>query len=79
MPPPATAAPPATVPPSPATAPPIAIPQQQGHPKAASLKTVPLPFPELCAALFDELCAALFDGNAATGKSTCTISDSTAR
>ncbi|KAE8655405.1 Detected protein of unknown function [Hibiscus syriacus] len=30
-----------------------------GHPKAASLKIVPLPFPELC--------AALFDGNSATG------------
>lgn len=33
---------------------------RKGHPKAASLKTVPLPFPELC--------ATLFDGNAATGK-----------
>ncbi|RAL49838.1 hypothetical protein DM860_002129 [Cuscuta australis] len=31
----------------------------KGHPKAGSLKTVPLPFPELC--------AELFDGNAATG------------
>ncbi|KAD7477797.1 hypothetical protein E3N88_00933 [Mikania micrantha] len=31
----------------------------QGHPKAGSLKTVPLPFPDLC--------AALFDGNSATG------------
>ncbi|KAK9048359.1 hypothetical protein SSX86_032678 [Deinandra increscens subsp. villosa] len=32
---------------------------RKGHPKAASLNTVPLPFPELC--------AQLFDGNAATG------------
>ncbi|VFQ77160.1 unnamed protein product [Cuscuta campestris] len=32
---------------------------KKGHPKAGSLKTVPLPFPELC--------AELFDGNAATG------------
>ncbi|KAK9075702.1 hypothetical protein SSX86_004031 [Deinandra increscens subsp. villosa] len=32
---------------------------RKGHPKAAALKSVPLPFPELC--------AQLFDGNAATG------------
>ncbi|KAL8257514.1 hypothetical protein R6Q59_029555 [Mikania micrantha] len=32
---------------------------KKGHPKAASLRTSPLPFPDLC--------AALFDGNAATG------------
>ncbi|KAI7755661.1 hypothetical protein M8C21_021859 [Ambrosia artemisiifolia] len=32
---------------------------KKGHPKAGSLKTVPLPFPELC--------VELFDGNAATG------------
>ncbi|CAI9303805.1 unnamed protein product [Lactuca saligna] len=32
---------------------------QTGHPKAASLKTVPLVFPELC--------AELFDGNSASG------------
>ncbi|CAI9277088.1 unnamed protein product [Lactuca saligna] len=30
-----------------------------GHPKAASLRTIPLPFPDLC--------ARLFDGNSATG------------
>ncbi|CAI9285853.1 unnamed protein product [Lactuca saligna] len=30
-----------------------------GHPKAASLKTMPLPFPDIC--------ARLFDGNSATG------------
>ncbi|KAL8250829.1 hypothetical protein R6Q59_034522 [Mikania micrantha] len=30
-----------------------------GHPKAASLRTSTLPFPDLC--------SALFDGNAATG------------
>ncbi|CAI9278819.1 unnamed protein product [Lactuca saligna] len=30
-----------------------------GHPKAASLRTIPLPFPDLC--------AHLFDGNSATG------------
>ncbi|XP_076920118.1 uncharacterized protein LOC143581164 [Bidens hawaiensis] len=32
---------------------------KKGHPKAASLKTIPLPFPELC--------ARLFDGNIVTG------------
>ncbi|KAI7740129.1 hypothetical protein M8C21_031195 [Ambrosia artemisiifolia] len=32
---------------------------KKGHPKAGSLKTVPLSFPELC--------VKLFDGNAATG------------
>ncbi|KAI3499844.1 hypothetical protein L1887_35658 [Cichorium endivia] len=32
---------------------------KKGHPKDASLKTVLLPFPQLC--------ATLFDGNSATG------------
>ncbi|CAI9260410.1 unnamed protein product [Lactuca saligna] len=32
---------------------------KKGHPKAASLRTIPLPFPDLC--------ARLFDGNSATG------------
>ncbi|XP_023758014.1 uncharacterized protein LOC111906492 [Lactuca sativa] len=32
---------------------------KKGHPKAASLRTIPLPFPDLC--------AHLFDGNSATG------------
>ncbi|KAL8235936.1 hypothetical protein R6Q59_017018 [Mikania micrantha] len=40
-----------------------------GHPKAGSLKTVPLPFPELC--------AALFDGNSATGSMKWTSSQTT--
>ncbi|KAL8193556.1 hypothetical protein R6Q57_026691 [Mikania cordata] len=40
-----------------------------GHPKAGSLKTVPLPFPDLC--------AALFDGNLATGSMKWTSSQTT--
>ncbi|KAD1059745.1 hypothetical protein E3N88_43347 [Mikania micrantha] len=36
---------------------------KKGHPKAASLRTSSLPFPDLC--------AALFDGNAATGNRKC--------
>ncbi|KAL8254514.1 hypothetical protein R6Q59_032735 [Mikania micrantha] len=40
-----------------------------GHPKAGSLKTVPLPFPDLC--------AALFDGNSATGSMKWTSSQTT--
>ncbi|CAI9276572.1 unnamed protein product [Lactuca saligna] len=52
---------------SPAASPVVASKQQapllncseQGHPKAASLRTIPLPFPDLC--------ARLFDGNSATG------------
>ncbi|KAD3066764.1 hypothetical protein E3N88_34644 [Mikania micrantha] len=42
---------------------------KKGHPKAGSLKTVPLPFPELC--------AALFDGNSATGSMKWTSSQTT--
>ncbi|CAI9268618.1 unnamed protein product [Lactuca saligna] len=46
----------------PETVAPTATPEtstSQGHPKAASLRTIPLPFPDLC--------ARLFDGNSATG------------
>ncbi|XP_052627072.1 uncharacterized protein LOC128133608 [Lactuca sativa] len=39
---------------------------KKGHPKAASLKTVPLLFPELC--------AELFDGNSASGNLSYTTS-----
>ncbi|CAI9265780.1 unnamed protein product [Lactuca saligna] len=35
------------------------IASNRGHPKAASLRTIPLPFPDLC--------ARFFDGNSATG------------
>ncbi|XP_022007256.1 L10-interacting MYB domain-containing protein isoform X1 [Helianthus annuus] len=42
---------------------------KKGHPKAASLKTVPLPFPELC--------AELFDGNTATGNCKWTSTQTT--
>ncbi|CAI9291458.1 unnamed protein product [Lactuca saligna] len=49
---------------SPIQRPPIAAASEQrrlreGHPKAASLRAIPLPFPDLC--------ARLFDGNSATG------------
>ncbi|XP_035839140.1 uncharacterized protein LOC110916478 isoform X2 [Helianthus annuus] len=40
-----------------------------GHPKAASLKTVPLPF--------QELCAELFDGNTVTGNCKWTSTQTT--
>ncbi|KAL4587613.1 hypothetical protein LXL04_000485 [Taraxacum kok-saghyz] len=43
--------------------------QTQGHPKAATLKTTPLVFPELC--------ATLFDGNSATGNMRWTSSQTT--
>ncbi|KAL4587273.1 hypothetical protein LXL04_000141 [Taraxacum kok-saghyz] len=42
---------------------------KKGHPKAASLKTTPLLFPELC--------ATLFDGNSATGNMRWTSSQTT--
>ncbi|KAL8197972.1 hypothetical protein R6Q57_029999 [Mikania cordata] len=42
---------------------------KKGHRKVGSLKTVPLPFPDHC--------AALFDGNSATGSLKCTSSQKT--
>ncbi|KAD5508769.1 hypothetical protein E3N88_16472 [Mikania micrantha] len=42
---------------------------KKGHPKAGALKTVPLPFPDLC--------AALFDGNTATGNCKWTSTQTT--
>ncbi|KAL8223927.1 hypothetical protein R6Q57_019402 [Mikania cordata] len=42
---------------------------KKGHPKTGSLKMVPLPFPDLC--------AALFDGNSATGSMKWTSSQTT--
>ncbi|KAL8240341.1 hypothetical protein R6Q59_013696 [Mikania micrantha] len=43
--------------------------QVKGHPKARALKTVPLPF--------SDLCAALFDGNTATGNCKWTSTQTT--